>query len=100
MVGDGLTICRTAGRPRGWIAVAYVAASGDCAMRARGDSVPMMAVLTRYAELPTNTVLEVCADESVPRGWVRERTTSSDASDSCPGGARDGSTTRLIRRLR
>lgn len=100
MIGDGLTVCRTDARPRGWIAVAYVAASGQCAKRASRDSLPMTAVLTRYADLPTNTILEVCADEGVPRGWVRERTKSSDATDSCPGGARDGSTTRLIRRLR
>ena len=99
MVGDGRTICRTDSRPRGWIAVAYVAANGECAKRAPGDSVPMSAILTRYAGLAANTVLEVCADQNVPRGWVHDSTPSGDGTDSCPGAARDGSTTRRIRRL-
>ena len=100
MVGDGRTVCRTDARPRGWIAVAYVAADGDCSKLARGDLVPMAAVLTRYADLAVNAVLEVCADQNVPRGWVTDPTPSGDANDSCPGGASDGSTTRRIRRVR
>jgi hypothetical protein len=99
MVGDSRMVCRTDARPRGWIAVAYVAAEGDCVQRARGDSVPMAAVLTRYTDLPANTVLEVCADQGVPRGWVNDPTPSGDANDNCPGGAKNGSTTRRIRRL-
>ena len=99
MVGDGQQVCRTDARPRGWIAVAYVAADGACSKGARGKAEPMIAVLTRHADLPVHSTLDVCADEQIPTGWVRERTPSTETNDSCPGAERDGSTTLRIRRV-
>lgn len=99
-VAEARRVCRSDARPAGWIAIAYVGDEGACRTRAPGDSMPMAAILTRYEVLAPETVLEVCADERIPRGWTWARTPSADASDSCPGAEREGgSTTRRIRRL-
>jgi len=93
-------VCRTGSRPSGWIAVAYVTAGeGDCPAVARSDSSASVAVLTYYADLPLQAVLDVCADEPVPKGWTVDDT-AADANDSCPGVARNGTSTYRIRRVR
>jgi hypothetical protein len=93
-------VCRTGSRPSGWIAVAYVSArDGDCPVRAKGDSSATAAILTYYADRPRDAILDVCADEPVPSGWIIDDTVA-DASDSCPGVERNGSSTSRIRRVR
>ena len=95
--GSVRRVCRTGSRPSGWIAVAYVSAGeGDCP--ARSDSAATVAVLTYYPDLPRDAVLDVCADEPVPRNWMKDDT-GPDASDSCPGAVKSGSTTKRIRRV-
>jgi hypothetical protein len=80
--------------------VAYVSANeGDCPALARSDSGVTVAVLTYYADRPRDAVLDVCADEPVPSGWVIDDAVA-DASDSCPGVERNGSSTLRIRRVR
>ena len=77
------------------------AGEGDCPTLARGDSTATAAtaaVLTYYADLPLDAVLDVCADEPVPRGWTIDDT-AADASDSCPGVERKGSSTYRISRV-
>ena len=94
-------VCRTGSRPRGWIAVAYVSSGeGDCPALSKSDSgaTATVAVLTHYVDLPLETVLDVCADEPTPRGWVKDDSVA-DASDSCPSAERNGSSTYRIRRV-
>ena len=57
-----------------------------------------VAVVTYHADLPRDAVLDVCADELTPRGWVRDDT-AADASDSCSGAGKNGSSTYRIRRV-
>ena len=99
-VGGVRRVCRTGSRPSGWIAVAYVSAGeGDCPARTGRDSSAAVAVLTYHADLPVDAVLDVCADEPTPRNWTIDDT-ATDASDSCPGVERKGSSTYRIRRVR
>ena len=99
-VGGVRRVCRTGSRPSGWIAVAYVSAGeGDCPAVARSDSSATVAVLTYYADLPLEAVLDVCADEPAPKGWTVDDALA-DASDSCHGVERNGSSTYRIRRVR
>jgi hypothetical protein len=80
--------------------VAYVSAGeGDCPAQAKSDSGATVAVLTYHADLPIDAVLDVCADEHAPRGWAIDDSVA-DASDSCPGVERKGSSTYRIRRVR
>ena len=93
-------VCRTSAVPRGWIAVAYVSGDGQCPARRGADSEATAAVLMRYADLSLGTVLEVCADQPLPEGWLVAREQVSDA-DRCPGAVRDdGPTTKRIERRR
>ncbi|HEX7980226.1 MAG TPA: hypothetical protein VF461_16570 [Gemmatimonadaceae bacterium] len=92
--------CRKGSRAAGWIAIAYVkGADGDCPGLAPRDSGATVAVLVYYANRPLDDVLDVCADERVPRGWTIDET-DADASDACPGAERKGSSTVRIRRVR
>lgn len=96
---DARRVCRTSSRPDGWIAVAYVSGDG-CVARTSADSSYSVALLTRYSDVPVDLVLEVCADERIPRNWVQDETDAMP-SDACPGAkGNHASTTRYIRRLR
>jgi len=74
-------------------------ADGECAIRARGDSSFTVAVLAHYSDLEVAEVLDVCADERVPRGWTIDDT-NAEASAACPGVERKGSSTFRMRRVR
>lgn len=56
-------------------------------------------MLTHFADNPLDAVLDVCADEPLPSGWVKDDTVA-DASDSSPGVERNGSSTYRMRRVR
>jgi hypothetical protein len=101
VVADQRRVCRSGSRPTGWIAVAYVPGNGECPAHAGGDSVSTAAILARYGDRPRDTILDVCADERLPSGWVVEDAGVSDVNGSCPGASRNGgSETRRIRRAR
>ena len=101
VVADERRVCRSGSRPTGWIAVAYVSGNGECPAHAGGDSVYTAAIVARYADRPRDTILDVCADERLPSGWVVEQAGVSDVNGSCPGASRNGgSETRRIRRAR
>jgi hypothetical protein len=72
---------------------------GECSIRAKGDSGFTVAVLAYYAGRKREEVLDVCADERVPRDW-RIDDTDAEVSDACPGVERKGSSTYRIRRVR
>jgi len=89
-------ICRSGSWPRGWIAVAYEAASGNECPQGRGRY--PVAVLVRYASQPPNATLDVCADQPTPANWA---TDDSADEGQCPGAAKDGgSATKRIHRVR
>jgi hypothetical protein len=77
------TVCRSAGRPRGWVAVDYVAGGSTC-----GNEGYTAMVLQRLAPLPQGTLLIVCAGQSIPGNW--KRVGGEDiSSGQCPRNADD-----------
>ncbi|HEY0778626.1 MAG TPA: hypothetical protein VGD56_11730 [Gemmatirosa sp.] len=92
--------CRTSGIPAGWIAVAYVAAPGDCAPRGvHADSTSNAALIVRYGPAPVGTRLDVCVDQPIPPQWSEATDEAPGDPNACPGAAsRDHDTVRRIRR--
>lgn len=91
-------VCRGS-RPSGWIAVRYVA-DENCASAPDGENPYSAAVIRRYRELPVGSRLTVCADQGVPRGWVRENRDAS--AGHCPGArvSEGAATVFVMRRIR
>jgi hypothetical protein len=100
-VGAQRTVCRSSGRPRGWLAVDYVAGGVNCGASA-DDPYPAM-VIQDLSPLPEGTVLAVCAGQPVPGNWAREPEDASRAAASqCPrrpGDKTTGPTVTFIRRI-
>jgi hypothetical protein len=93
-------ICRASSMPRGWIAIGYEASQGKCPATPRVDAEYSLAVIERHSHMPVGTVMLACADQPVPRNWVREWHLEPHAS--CAGArVRDGApTSYLMRRVR
>jgi hypothetical protein len=91
-------VCRGS-RPSGWIAVRYVA-DEDCASSADEENPYTGAVIRKYRTLPLGSRLTVCADQGVPRGWVREY--AGPSAGHCPGARVDegAATVYVMRRVR
>ncbi|HET9425116.1 MAG TPA: hypothetical protein VFO55_07090 [Gemmatimonadaceae bacterium] len=90
-------ICRTSGMPRGYALIDYTTAT-SCMQSADSSSHNAM-VIQDISQMPHGTVLTVCRDQAVPRGWYR--TWNDEDSGQCiepnrkPGAAR---TTMEIRK--
>jgi hypothetical protein len=96
-------VCRTGGWPRGWVAVAYESAGeSECPARADSERERGVAIIRRLDGTPVGGVLEVCADQGVPRDWTREWTDEPRAmATRCAGATKgDARDTMVIRRLR
>ncbi|HKJ93952.1 MAG TPA: hypothetical protein VJ957_12355 [Longimicrobiales bacterium] len=90
--------CRADARPRGWIAVSYLRLGDECQKVAEGD--PYNGVLLqKYFDWPTGGVLDICADEVVPRGWFE---LMEPAARACKGArVKEGEPTAIrIRKAR
>lgn len=92
-------ICRTRSMPRGWIAIAYVFGGDECPPSRDPEDLYTAATIQRYADRSVGTVMRVCADQPVPRGWVREY--GRDPGGDCPGArvSADQPTSVIIRRV-
>lgn len=99
---DERRICRTDAVPRGWIAVAYVEAEGQCPAREGPAREATAAIITALGGRAVGTVLDVCADQRIPRDWGIVREEGAVDPGRCPGAAVSGDapTTRRIRRWR
>jgi hypothetical protein len=64
-------VCRGS-NGRGWIAIDYITDEETCPAAKSRRKTFGTAVVMRYADVPINGELTVCADERVPQGWVRE----------------------------
>ena len=90
------TVCRSASRPRGWVAVDYVEGGSAC-----GNVGYTAVVLQRLAPFPEGSLLLVCTGQSIPRGWQRVSGDDPVSSGQCPrnpGDTRTGSTVMQIER--
>ncbi len=92
--------CRTAGVPRGYIAIAYERSTSECpSVAARGDSTASVAVIVHYATAAVGTRLDICADQPIPSGWNQVGDEGPGDPGACPGAAANGNDTALrIRR--
>jgi hypothetical protein len=93
-------ICRTQPMPSGWIAVRYEVGGDRCPQPTGAGNPFTVAMIERYTGKAIGQTMIVCADQRLPRNWVRAR--NQEASAECPG-ARvrpDAPTAFVIRRLR
>jgi hypothetical protein len=90
------TVCRSAGVPRGWVAVDYIDGGQQCG----SDEPYNAAILQRLAPMPQGTVLLVCTGQTIPINWRRDSGSDAPAgSGQCPRNPRDtrtGPTTMTI----
>ena len=91
-------VCVASGWPREWIATSYELGASDCPKPKR-DTEARAAIIVRHDVLPHSAVLEVCADQTLPRGWQEINRIEGDTERRCPG-AREGgaSAVRQIQR--
>lgn len=83
--------CRIGPRPSGWVAVTYLRLGEECAAFAE---TPFNGVLLqKYRGRPVNSVMEICADQMVPRGWIEV----SPAEGDCVGAKVGENRPRAIR---
>jgi len=75
------TACRVAGIPAGYVAVDYVT-SRDCMKSGDSTQVYNTAVLLDVRSYAVGATVLMCADQGVPRGWIR-RGPNADARQ-CP----------------
>jgi hypothetical protein len=92
-------ICRSTSVPRGWIAVAYEAAPAGQCLGYRGEQGFAVAVIERHDRKPVGSIMIVCADQPIPRSWMREH--PREPLPGCEGArVRSGNATSYaIRRL-
>lgn len=99
---DGRTIdqvCRTQAARPGWLATRYLEGAENCPRSTDAENRYNVAVIERYSHLQVGTTLVVCADQPIPRDWVRER--NQEVRSSCEGArVKDGEpTVMMIRRI-
>lgn len=92
-------VCRVAIR-RGWIAIAYTEGGDGCPPGRDPDNLYTAATVYRYADRVVGTTIEVCADQPIPTGWIREY--GQPGRNRCIGAhvEEDQPTSVLIRRVR
>lgn len=69
-------------RPKGWIAIDYVADSTACGVPAMRRRAYSAALIISYEHIAIGESLEVCAAERIPSGWVKDRDVHDDPR--CP----------------
>jgi hypothetical protein len=86
--------------PSGWIAITYQQCGENCVRSTDPDNPYTVAMIQRYDTAPVGAVLNVCADQPVPRNWVRERGLAP--TEGCEGArVEEGRPTAfVIRRVR
>ena len=92
-------VCRAQAMRSGWIAIRYVQGEGDCPVSTDSANTYTVAVIERHSHKPVGAMMTVCADQTIPREWVRA--SNRDASGTCQG-ARVGegaSTVMVIRKV-
>lgn len=88
-------VCRAQAMRSGWIATRYLQDAGNCPESTDPENPYTAAVIERYSHKPIGAAMVVCADQPVPRQWVREYNT--DVRATCQGArVRDGAATVMV----
>ena len=92
-------VCRVQAMRSGWIATRYLQSAENCPESTDPENPYNGAVIERYSHKPVGATMVVCADQLVPRQWVREH--NQDVRATCQGArVRDGApTVMVIRRV-
>lgn len=92
-------VCRTQAMRSGWIAIRYLKGGENCPAPTDADNQYNAAVIERYNLKPIGATMVICADQPIPRDWVREY--NQDLRATCEGArVRDGAATVvMIRRV-
>jgi hypothetical protein len=92
-------ICRTQAMRAGWIATRYLRGADDCPESTDPENPYTAAVIERYSHRPIGSTMVVCADQAIPRQWVRD--SNREVHTTCEGArVRDGvPTVMVIRRV-
>ena len=92
-------VCRAQAMRSGWIATRYLQGAENCPESTDPENPYTAAVIVRYSHKPVGATMVVCADQAVPRQWVREY--NRDVGATCQGArVRDGApTVMVIRRV-
>ena len=94
-------VCRVNAVRSGWIATRYTQSTLNCPKSTDPEDTYNTAIIERYSHRQIGETMIVCADQPVPREWVREYNRDRDASATCPGArVREGAPTAMtIRRV-
>ena len=88
-------VCRVQAMRSGWIATRYTEDAGNCPESTDPENPYTAAIIERYSNKQVGSTMIVCADQPVPRQWVREY--NRDASISCQGArVRNGEPTAIV----
>ncbi len=92
-------VCRAQPMRSGWIATRYLRGAENCPESTDPENPYTAVVIERYSHQPVGATMVVCADQSIPRQWVRDY--NRDVRASCEGArVRDGApTVMVIRRV-
>lgn len=74
-------ICRSAGIPSGYVAIDYTT-SRSCTQSADSAKSFNATVILYIRAMPSGSVVRMCKDQTVPRGWYR--TWNDEDSGQCP----------------
>jgi hypothetical protein len=81
--------------PSGWIAIRYIPGAENCPESTDPENPYTAAVIQRYSQLPFGATIVVCADQPIPRQWVRDF--NRDVRASCDGArVRAGAPTAVV----
>jgi len=92
-------VCRVHSMRSGWIATRYAESTLNCPKSTDPEDPYTTAIIERYTQKQIGETMVVCADQPVPRDWVREY--NRDVSATCPGArvSEGSSTVMVIRRV-
>lgn len=92
-------VCRAQAMRSGWIATRHLQGAENWPESTDPENPYTAAVIERYSHKPVGATMVVCADQSIPRQWVREY--PRDVRAACHGArVRDGApTVMVIRRV-
>jgi hypothetical protein len=93
----GRTVCKSSGIPRGFLAVDYIQ-SRECMPSNDSTRVFNAAVLVDVSSRPLGTLLLVCADQTIPWGWMPTQREPKE-SGQCPRDPSDKSTKPRVREI-
>src|SRR5262245_30788354 len=88
-------VCRSQAPRSGWIVTSYIQGAPNCPISTDSSNAYNGAIIERFGSKPVGSTIVVCADQAIPRLWVREY--AQEAGTACPGArVRDGEPTAMV----